>query len=230
MLFWLSCKHIQDCQKTKPTAFHNSCSLHQDVDKFLRFLSIERQFRRETNHRNTSQCIIHDRYVSDDRQQETMKLLITKLDYITNYLVQVTHGQSLFLLNDVSTSFSLKMTTAKVVVTSVNIKNNSPSQDYTNLDDLHLQICNDTPSLKLFTLLRNVFPLKLGASVGVIFGSFGKFIQISVLNSILNSIKEYIIQNSQFIVSNCFKHIQTKSLITVKVLNQSRVELRRPPK
>ena len=32
-----------------------------------------------------------------------------------------------------------KMTTAKVVETSVNNNKNIPSQDYTNLDDLHLQ-------------------------------------------------------------------------------------------
>ena len=31
------------------------------------------------------------------------------------------------------------MSTAKVVETSFNNNNNSPSQDYTNLDDLHLK-------------------------------------------------------------------------------------------
>ena len=36
--------------------------------------------------------------------------------------------------------FTLKMTTTKVVETSVNINNNSPSQDSTNLDDLHVMI------------------------------------------------------------------------------------------
>ena len=40
------------------------------------------------------------------------------------------------------------MITAKVVETSVNINNNSPSQESTNMDDLHLQTCNDTPGLK----------------------------------------------------------------------------------
>ena len=43
---------------------------------------------------------------------------------------------------DARVSFSrmtLKMTTAMVVETSVNHNNNSPSQDSTNPDDLHLQ-------------------------------------------------------------------------------------------
>ena len=50
---------------------------------------------------------------------------------------------------------TLKMTTAKGVETSVNTTNtntNSPSQDYTNLDDQLPQTCNDTPTFKPFTL------------------------------------------------------------------------------
>ena len=39
------------------------------------------------------------------------------------------------------------MTTAKGVETSVN----SPSQDYTNLDDQLPQTCSDTPEFKPFT-------------------------------------------------------------------------------
>ena len=37
----------------------------------------------------------------------------------------------------------LKMTTAKVIKTSVNINTNSPSQDSANLDDLHPQRSNE---------------------------------------------------------------------------------------
>ena len=39
------------------------------------------------------------------------------------------------------------MATAKAVETSVNNNKNNPAQDYTNLDDLHLQTC------KIFILL-----------------------------------------------------------------------------
>ena len=55
---------------------------------------------------------------------------------------------------------TLKMTTAKVVETSVNINNDSPSQDSTNLDDLHLKTCKDTPGFKPFTLLQTVLLFK----------------------------------------------------------------------
>ena len=43
---------------------------------------------------------------------------------------------------------TLKMTNAKVLETLVNIDNNSPSQDYTNLNDLHLQRSNHTPRVQ----------------------------------------------------------------------------------
>ena len=45
------------------------------------------------------------------------------------------------------------MTITKVVKTSVNNNKNCPSQDYINIDDLHLQTCNDTPGFKPFTLV-----------------------------------------------------------------------------
>ena len=51
---------------------------------------------------------------------------------------------------------NLKMTTAKVDETSVDVNNNSPSQDYTNLDDLHPQTCNDTLRFKPFTLVHTL--------------------------------------------------------------------------
>ena len=38
---------------------------------------------------------------------------------------------------------TLKMTTDKVVETSVNNNKNTPFQDYTNLDDLYLQTCKN---------------------------------------------------------------------------------------
>ena len=38
-------------------------------------------------------------------------------------------------LTDVSTTLTLKMTSAQVVETSVNVISNSPSQDYTHPDD-----------------------------------------------------------------------------------------------
>ena len=47
---------------------------------------------------------------------------------------------------------TLKMNNAKVVETSVNINKNSPFEDSTNVDDLHPQLCNDTPGFKPFTL------------------------------------------------------------------------------
>ena len=42
----------------------------------------------------------------------------------------------------------LKMTTAKDVETSVNINNNSTSQNYTDLDDLNAQTFDETPGFK----------------------------------------------------------------------------------
>ena len=53
------------------------------------------------------------------------------------------------------------MTTTKGVETSVTTTNtNSPSQDYTNLDDQLLQTCNDTPGFEPFTLSDKAhFPL-----------------------------------------------------------------------
>ena len=42
---------------------------------------------------------------------------------------------------------TLKMSTTKDVETSFKINNNSPSQDSTNLDDLHPQTCNNTLGL-----------------------------------------------------------------------------------
>ena len=47
----------------------------------------------------------------------------------------------------------LKMTSAQVVETSVNVTSNSPSQDYTRLDDHNLRIYDMTPGFKLFTVL-----------------------------------------------------------------------------
>ena len=46
----------------------------------------------------------------------------------------------------------------KIVETSVNINNNnnSPSQVYTNLDDLHLQTCIDTPGLEIDNICENI--------------------------------------------------------------------------
>ena len=46
------------------------------------------------------------------------------------------------------------MTTAKVVETSVNINNNNSSQDSTNLDDLHLQICIIKLNLRMLEFFR----------------------------------------------------------------------------
>ena len=48
---------------------------------------------------------------------------------------------------------TMKMTTATVLETSVNINSISPTHVSTNLDDLHLQICNDTSVFKPLTLL-----------------------------------------------------------------------------
>lgn len=48
-------------------------------------------------------------------------------------------------------NFIVKMTTASVVEMSVNIYMNSPSQDAINLDDLHLQTCDDSPMFKQFS-------------------------------------------------------------------------------
>ena len=44
------------------------------------------------------------------------------------------------------------MTTAKVVETSVNINTNSPSLDYTNLENLHLQKFGNAIYLKVVRL------------------------------------------------------------------------------
>ena len=50
-------------------------------------------------------------------------------------------------------SLTLKMTTAKVVETSVNNNKNSPSHDSTTLDNVHPQTCNNTCGFKPFTIL-----------------------------------------------------------------------------
>ena len=66
------------------------------------------------------------------------------------------------MLTDVSTTFAVVISvsqSANVVETSVNINTNSPSQDFTNLDDLYPQTCNDvdTPGFKAFTLFKSFF-------------------------------------------------------------------------
>jgi len=45
------------------------------------------------------------------------------------------------------------MTSAQVVETSVNVTSNSPSQDYTHLDDHNLPNYDMTPGFKPFTVL-----------------------------------------------------------------------------
>ena len=46
----------------------------------------------------------------------------------------------------------LKMTSALVVETSVNVTSNSPSQDYTQPDDHNLRTYDMTPGFKTFTV------------------------------------------------------------------------------
>ena len=46
----------------------------------------------------------------------------------------------------------LKMTSALVVETSVNVTSNSPSQDYTHPDDHNLRTYDMTPGFKTFTV------------------------------------------------------------------------------
>ena len=59
------------------------------------------------------------------------------------------------------------MTTTKVVETSVYINTNSPSQDSTNLDNLHPQTCYDTPGFKPFTLSFYTFALLSNPVYGI---------------------------------------------------------------
>ena len=47
---------------------------------------------------------------------------------------------------------TLKMTSAQVVETSVNVTSNNPSQDYTQADDHNLRTYNMTPGFKPFTV------------------------------------------------------------------------------
>ena len=47
---------------------------------------------------------------------------------------------------------TLMMTSAQVVETSVNVTNNSPSQDYSHLDDQTTQT-TETPGFKPFTIV-----------------------------------------------------------------------------
>ena len=81
---------------------------------------------------------------------------------------------------------TLKMTTTKVVETSVNIDTNSPFRDSTNLDDLHPQICK--------ILLLHFFVMK---SVGVYtwsahvwkWANFDKFVSRAPIFANLCSVK-----------------------------------------
>ena len=52
------------------------------------------------------------------------------------------------------TELTLMMTSAQVVETSVNVTSNSPSQDYTHLDDHNLPNYDMTPGFKPFSDLQ----------------------------------------------------------------------------
>ena len=61
---------------------------------------------------------------------------------------------------------TLKMTSAQVVETSVNVISNSPSQDYTHPDDRTL-LYDMTPGFKPFTMIDYSFQkLEMSESVG----------------------------------------------------------------
>ena len=60
--------------------------------------------------------------------------------------IYTTHWRSTIYL-------TLKMTSAQVVETSVNITSNSPSQDYTHPDDHNLRPYDMTPGFKPFTVI-----------------------------------------------------------------------------
>ena len=79
-----------------------------------------------------------------DSQQFTMAIHNWHSHKIAVHTIQWRKNQ---ITNTANLTFTphltLKMTTAMVVVvTSVNNNKNSLSQEYTNLDDLHLQTCN----------------------------------------------------------------------------------------
>ena len=58
-------------------------------------------------------------------------------------------------------SWSHHQTTTQVVETSVNVTTNSPSQDYTHLDDRTIPTYDMTPGFKPFTEFITGFPCPL---------------------------------------------------------------------
>ena len=64
-----------------------------------------------------------------------------------------------------SVNLTLKMTSAQVVETSVNVTLNSPSQDYTHPDDRTPLSYDMTPGFKPFTMLKKYF--KMGGNANM---------------------------------------------------------------
>ena len=62
----------------------------------------------------------------------------------------------MLMLIDVSSTLAVVIFRDKIVETSVNINKKSPSQDFTNLDDLHLQTCSYTPGLEIDNIGENI--------------------------------------------------------------------------
>ena len=85
------------------------------------------------------------------------------------------------------------MTSAQVVETSVNITSNSPSQDYTHLDDRNLPTYDMTPGLKPFTVSIVLYKVVLTVE------SVDKIVSIHIISRVLRSTFLYIKSNSSFL-------------------------------